>query len=107
MNDKPIPATRDGKGKMGPPINHVVNEKIDAEEAIHRMNRLIDIYSKHGYMEEVMFRMAVGYCIDIIKQMAGENNDIGRVHNAAGENDDAGRLHKISGKRILRAKAEK
>ena len=78
---------------MGTPINHVVNEKIDAEEAIHRMNRLIEIYSKHGYMEEVMFRMAVGYCIDIVNDLAGEN-------------DDAGRLHKISGKRQLRAKAK-
>lgn len=68
---------------------------IDSDEATRRMTKLIDIYSKHGYGEEVMFRMAVGYCIDIVKQMAGENND------------DTRQVHSIHGKRVLRANCTK
>lgn len=67
--------------------------KIDSDEAIKRMTKLIEIYSKHGYMEEVMYRMAVGHCIAVIKEMAGDNNDAGRVHS-------------LSGKRVIRAKAK-
>ncbi len=54
---------------------------IDSDEAIKRMQDVAENYSKYGYMEEVMYRMAVGHCIAVIKQMAGENNDAGRVHN--------------------------
>jgi hypothetical protein len=39
------------------------------------MQNVIEHYKKYGYMEEVMYRMAVGHCIAVIKQMAGENND--------------------------------
>ena len=66
---------------------------IDSDEAIKRMQNVIEHYKKYGYMEEVMYRMAVGHCIAVIKQMAGENNDAGRVHS--------------SSKRIIRAKAKK
>jgi hypothetical protein len=38
--------------------------------------------------------MAVGHCIAVIKEMAGENNDVGRVHN-------------VPRTRVLRAKAKK
>lgn len=67
---------------------------IDSDEAIKRMQKVADHYSKYGYMEEIMYRMAVGHCIAVIKEMAGDNNDVGRVH-------------KVSGKRVLRAKAKK
>jgi hypothetical protein len=67
---------------------------IDSDEAIKRMQNVIEHYKKYGYMEEVMYRMAVGHCIAVIKQMAGDNNDVGRVHS-------------VSGKRIIRAKAKK
>ena len=66
---------------------------IDSDEAIKRMQNVIEHYKKYGYMEEVMYRMAVGHCIAVIKQMAGENNDAGRVHS-------------VSSKRIIRAKAK-
>lgn len=66
---------------------------IDSDEAIMRMQDVIEQYKKYGYMEEMMYRMAVGHCIAVIKQMAGENNDAGRVHS-------------VSGKRIIRAKAK-
>jgi hypothetical protein len=66
---------------------------IDSDEAIKRMQKVADHYSKYGYMEEVMYRMAVGHCIAVIKQMAGDNNDTGRVHS-------------VSSKRIIRAKAK-
>jgi hypothetical protein len=66
---------------------------IDSDEAIKRMQDVIEHYKKYGYMEEVMYRMAVGNCIAVIKEMVGENNDTGRVHS-------------ISGKRIIRAKAK-
>ena len=42
---------------------------IDSDEAIKRMEKLIEMYSWHEYMEEVMYKMAVGHCIDIIRQM--------------------------------------
>lgn len=58
-----------------------------------RMQDVIEQYKKYGYMEEMMYRMAVGHCIAVIKQMAGENNDAGRVHS-------------VSSKRIIRAKAK-
>lgn len=67
---------------------------IDSDEVIKRMQKVANHYSKYGYMEEVMYRMAVGHCIAVIKEMAGENNDVGRVHS-------------VSGKRIIRAKATK
>jgi hypothetical protein len=54
---------------------------IDSDEAIKRMQNVIEHYKKYGYMEEAMYRMAVGHCIAVIKEMAGENNDVGRVHN--------------------------
>jgi hypothetical protein len=66
---------------------------IDSDEAIKRMQNVIEHYKKYGYMEEVMYRMAVGHCIAVIKEMAGDNNDTGRVHN-------------VPRKRILRAKAK-
>ena len=66
---------------------------IDSGEAIKRMQNVIEHYKKYGYMEEVMYRMAVGHCIAVVKEMAGENNDIGRVHS-------------VSGKRVIRAKAK-
>lgn len=66
---------------------------IDSDEAIMRMQDVIEQYKKYGYMEEMMYRMAVGHCIAVIKQMAGENNDAGRVHS-------------VSSKRIIRAKAK-
>lgn len=66
---------------------------IDSDEAIKRMQDVIEHYKKYGYMEEMMYRMAVGHCIAVIKQMAGENNDAGRVHS-------------VSSKRIIRAKAK-
>jgi hypothetical protein len=44
-------------------------------------------------MEEVMYRMAVGHCIDVVREMAGKNNDVGRMYN-------------ILRKRVLRAKAK-
>ena len=66
---------------------------IDSDEAIKRMQNVIEHYKKYGYMEEVMYRMAVGHCIAVIKEMAGDNNGVGRVHN-------------VSGKRIIRAKAK-
>jgi hypothetical protein len=66
---------------------------IDSDEAIKRMQNVIEHYKKYGYMEEVMYRMAVGHCIAVIKQMAGDNNDVGRVHS-------------VSGKRVIRAKAK-
>jgi hypothetical protein len=66
---------------------------IDSGEAIKRMQKVADHYSKYGYMEEVMYRMAVGHCIAVIKEMAGENNDVGRVHN-------------VPRTRVLRAKAK-
>lgn len=66
---------------------------IDSDEAIKRMQDVIEEYKKYGYMEEMMYRMAVGHCIAVIKQMAGENNDAGRVHS-------------VSSKRIIRAKAK-
>ena len=65
---------------------------IDSDEAIKRMQNVAEHYSKYGYMEEVMYKMAVGQCIAVIKEMAGDNNDIGRVHS-------------ISSKRIIRAKS--
>jgi len=66
---------------------------IDSDEAIKRMQNVIEIYSKHGYMEEVMYRMAVGHCIAVIREMAGDNNDAGRVHS-------------VSSKRIIRAETK-
>jgi hypothetical protein len=54
---------------------------IDSDEAIKRMQDVIEHYKKYGYMEEVMYRMAVGHCIAVIKQMAGDNNEAGRVHS--------------------------
>ena len=66
---------------------------IDSDEAIKRMQNVIEHYKKYGYMEEVMYRMAVGHCIAVIKEMAGDNNDVGRVHN-------------VPSKRIIRAKAK-
>jgi hypothetical protein len=66
---------------------------IDSDEAIKRMQNVAEHYSKYGYMEEVMYRMAVGHCIAVIKEMAGDNDDAGRVHN-------------VSGKRVIRAKAK-
>jgi hypothetical protein len=66
---------------------------IDSGEAIKRMQKVADHYSKYGYAEEVMYRMAVGHCIAVIKEIAGENNDVGRVHN-------------LPRKRGLRAKAK-
>lgn len=66
---------------------------IDSDEAIKRMQDVIEHYKKYGYMEEVMYRMAVGHCIAVIRDMAGDNNDVGRVHS-------------VSSKRIIRAKAE-
>ena len=67
---------------------------LDSDEAIKRMTKVAEEYSKYGYMEEVMYRMAVGHCIAVIQQMAGDNNDVGRVHN-------------IPRKRVFRAKATK
>ena len=67
---------------------------IDSDEAIKRMQNVADHYSKYGYMEEVMYRMAVGHCIAVIREMERENNDVGRVHS-------------LYGKRVLRAKAKK
>jgi hypothetical protein len=66
---------------------------IDSDEAIKRMQNVIEHYEKYGYMEEVMYRMAVGHCIAVIKEMAGENNDVRRVHS-------------VSRKRVLRAKSK-
>ena len=66
---------------------------IDSDEAIKRMQNVIEHYKKYGYMEEMMYRMAVGHCIAVIKEMAGENNEVGRVHS-------------VSSKRIIRAKAK-
>lgn len=66
---------------------------IDSDEAIKRMQNVIEHYKKYGYMEEVMYRMAVGHCIAVIKEMAGNNNDTGRVHS-------------VSSKRVLRAKTK-
>lgn len=66
---------------------------IDSDKAIKRMQNVIEHYKKYGYMEEVMYKMAVGHCIAIIKEMAGDNNDVGRVHS-------------VSAKRIIRAKAK-
>jgi plasmid replication initiation protein len=66
---------------------------IDSDEAIKRMQNVTEHYKKYGYMEEVMYRMAVGHCIDIVKEMAGKNNDVGRMYN-------------ILRKRVLRAKAK-
>ncbi len=66
---------------------------INSDEAIKRMQNVIEHYKKYGYMEEVMYRMAVGHCIAVIKQMAGDNNDVGRVHN-------------VPRTRVLRAKAK-
>jgi hypothetical protein len=66
---------------------------IDSDEAIKRMQDVAKNYSKYGYMEEVMHRMSVGHCIAVIKEMAGDNNDVGRVHN-------------IPRTRVLRAKAK-
>lgn len=66
---------------------------IDADEAIKRMQNVIEHYKKYGYMEEVMYRMAVGHCIAVIRDMAGDNNDIGRVHN-------------VPRKRVIRAKTK-
>jgi hypothetical protein len=66
---------------------------IDSDEAIKRMQNVIEHYKKYGYMEEVMYRMAVGHCIAVIKEMAGDNNDVGRVHS-------------VSSKRIIRAKSK-
>jgi hypothetical protein len=66
---------------------------IDSDEAIKRMQNVIEHYKKFGYMEEVMYRMAVGHCIAVIKEMAGDNNDTGRVHN-------------VPRTRVLRAKAK-
>ncbi len=54
---------------------------IDSDEAIKRMQNVAEHYSKYGYMEEVMYKMAVGHCIAVIKEMAGDNNDVGRVHS--------------------------
>ena len=48
---------------------------IDSDEAIKRMQNVIEHYKKYGYMEEVMYRMAVEHCIAVIKEMAGDNND--------------------------------
>lgn len=67
---------------------------IDSDEAIKRMQNVIEHYKKYGYMEETMYRMAVGHCIAVIKQMAGENNN------------DTGRVHNVPRTRILRAKAK-
>lgn len=67
---------------------------IDSDEAIKRMQNVIEHYKKYGYMEEVMYRMAVGHCIAVIKEMAGDNNEVGRVHS-------------ISSKRIGRRYGEK
>ncbi|SFA76303.1 hypothetical protein [Selenomonas ruminantium] len=69
--------------------------KIDSDEAIKRMQNVIEHYKKYGYMEEMMYRMAVGHCIAVIKQMAGENND------------DTRQVHSIHGKRVLRANCTK
>jgi len=66
---------------------------IDSDKAIKRMQNVIEHYKKYGYMEEAMYRMAVGHCIAVIKEMAGDNNDVGRVHN-------------VLRKRVLRAKAK-
>jgi hypothetical protein len=66
---------------------------IDSDEAIKRMQNVIEHYKKYGYMEEVMYRMAVGHCIAVTKEMAGDNNDTGRVHS-------------VSGKRVIGAKAK-
>lgn len=54
---------------------------IDSDEAIKRMQNVIEHYKKYGYMEEVMYRMAVDHCIAVIREMVGDNNDAGRVHN--------------------------
>lgn len=67
---------------------------IDSGEAIKRMQKVADHYSKFGYMEEVMYRMAVGHCIAVIREMAGDNNDVRRVHS-------------VSSKRIRRGYGEK
>ena len=66
---------------------------IDSDEAIKRMQNVAEHYKKYGYMEEVMYRMAVGHCIDVVREMAGKNNDVGRMYN-------------ILRKRVLRAKAK-
>lgn len=66
---------------------------IDSDEAIKRMQDVIEQWKKYGYMEEIMYRMAVGHCIAVVKEMAGENNDAGRVHS-------------VPTKRIIRAKAK-
>lgn len=49
---------------------------IDSDEAIKRMQNVIEHYKKYGYMEEAMYRLAVGHCIAVIKEMEGNNNDI-------------------------------
>jgi hypothetical protein len=67
---------------------------IDSDEAIKRMQDVIEQYKKYGYMEEMMYRMAVGHCISVIKEMAGDNNDVGRVHS-------------VPSKRVIRAKAQR
>ena len=66
---------------------------IDSDEAIKRMQNVIEHYKKYGYMEEVMYRMAVDHCIAVIKEMAGDNNDVRRVHN-------------VPRTRVIRAKAK-
>ena len=66
---------------------------IDSDEAIKRMQKVADHYSKYGYMEEAMYRMAVDHCIAVIREMAGDNNDAGRVHS-------------VSSKRIIRAETK-
>ena len=68
---------------------------LDSDEVIKRMEKLIEEYSKYGYMEEMMYRMAVGNCIEVIRQMAGGNNDVAR------------QVHSIHGKRVLRENGKK
>lgn len=48
---------------------------IDGEEAIRRMAKLIELYSKHGYCDVVKYNTAVEHCCGVIQDMMKEVQD--------------------------------
>jgi hypothetical protein len=48
---------------------------IDGEEAIRRMSKLIELYSKHGYGDVTKYNTAVEHCCGVIQDMMKEVQD--------------------------------
>jgi hypothetical protein len=48
---------------------------IDGEEAIRRMTKLIELYSKHGYGDVTKYNTAVEHCCGVIQGMMKEAQD--------------------------------